>query len=111
MSVEEVMVGKSINELLAIQEAAKAEIENAKARELQEFEVLVDLVKEKANQLGLNVKNYFVEKKALKPKYQNPERPEETYTGIGKRPAWVNAILDGVPKDQYQEALKPYLIA
>lgn len=111
MSASEVVSGKSLDELMAIQEAARAEIENAKAREISEFQSLVDAVKSKAEVLGLKVKDYFVEKKVAAPKYANPSNPEETFTGIGPRPSWLKALLIDVPKENIKEELKKYLIA
>lgn len=109
--VSEVVSGKSLDELMAIQEAARAEIENAKAREISEFQSLVDAVKAKAEVLGLKVKDYFVEKKVAEFKYVNPANPEEKFTGIGPRPAWLRDLLKDVPKENVKEELKKYLIA
>ena len=111
MSASEVVSGKSLDELMAIQEAALAEIENAKAREISEFQALVDAVKAKAEVLGLKVKDYFIEKKVAVAKYRNPNNPEETFTGIGPRPAWLKSLLADVPKENVKEELKKYLIA
>lgn len=33
-------------------------------------------------------------KKQYPPKYQNPLEPAQTWTGLGKRPKWVQAQLD-----------------
>lgn len=111
MSASEVVSGKSLDELMAIQEAAKNEIENAKAREISEFQALVDEIKAKAEVLGLKVKEYFIEKKVAVPKYRNPNNSEETFTGIGPRPSWLKALLVDVPKENVKEELKKYLIA
>ena len=107
----EVVSGKSLDELMAIQEAAKNEIENAKAREISEFQALVDAVKAKATVLGLNVKSFFVEKKEAVAKYANPANPSETFTGMGPTPAWMRELLKDTPKEQWKEAKKAYLIA
>lgn len=109
--VSEVVSGKSLDELMAIQEAARNEIENAKAREISEFQTLVDAVKAKAEVLGLKVKDYFTEKKVATPKYVNPANPEETFTGMGPRPKWLAALLVDVPKENMKEEMKKYLIA
>lgn len=109
--VSEVVSGKSLDELMAIQEAAKNEIENAKAREISEFQALVDAVKAKADVLGLKVKDYFVEKKVVEFKYANPANPEEKFTGMGPRPKWLAALLVDVPKENMKEEMKKYLIA
>lgn len=109
--VAEVVVGKSLDELMAIQEATKSEIENAKAREISEFQSLVDSVKAKAEVLGLNIKSYFVEKKEYAPKYRNPANPEEVFNGRGPRPTWLRELLKDVPVEGQKEAIKAYLIA
>ena len=33
-------------------------------------------------------------RRKLAPKFRNPENHEETWTGIGRTPKWVQAILD-----------------
>ena len=33
-------------------------------------------------------------KKAVKPKYRNPEDPDQTWSGRGRKPEWVNAWLE-----------------
>jgi DNA-binding protein H-NS len=109
--VNEVVSGKSLEELMAIQEATNAEIENAKAREVSEFQVLVDEVKAKAEVLGIDIKPYFVEKKEYPDKYVNPANSEERFNGRGPNPAWMKELLKDVPKEQWKEAKKAYLIA
>ena len=108
--VNEVVSGKSLEELMAIQEATQAEIENAKAREVSEFQVLVDEVKAKAEVLGINIKPYFVEKKEYADKYVNPANSEERFNGRGPRPKWLASLLADVPKENQKEAMKAYLI-
>lgn len=108
--VSEVVSGKSLDELMAIQEAAKNEIENAKAREISEFQTLVDAVKAKAEVLGLKVKDYFTEKKVAEFKYVNPANPDERFTGIGPHPGWMRELLKDVPKENWKEAKKAFLI-
>jgi len=108
--VNEVVSGKSLEELMAIQEATNAEIENAKAREVSEFQVLVDEVKAKAEVLGINIKSYFVEKKEYPDKYVNPANSEERFNGRGPRPSWFRDLLKDIPKENQKEAMKAYLI-
>ena len=108
--VNEVVSGKSLEELMAIQEATNAEIENAKAREVSEFQVLVDEVKAKAEVLGINIKPYFVEKKEYADKDVNPANSEERFNGRGPNPTWMKELLKDVPKEQWKEAKKAYLI-
>jgi DNA-binding protein H-NS len=110
MSANEMVVGKSLEELMEIQEAAKAEIDNAKGRAVADFETLVSEVKAKAEVLGLNVKSYFVEKKEAPAKYKDPNS-DSTWNGRGPNPDWMKALLFNVPKEDWKEARKQYLIA
>jgi DNA-binding protein H-NS len=110
MSVNEVVAGKSLDELMELQAAAQNEIEAAKARAIAEFEALVEEVKEQATKLGLSVKTYFVEKKDYPPKFKNPNG-EETWNGRGPNPDWMKALLEGVPKEQWKTEKAKYLIA
>ena len=41
------------------------------------------------------------------PKYRNPENPEQTWSGRGKRPAWVVDYLAGHPSNLLQDLLIP----
>ncbi|MGX9717002.1 H-NS histone family protein [Janthinobacterium lividum] len=33
--------------------------------------------------------------KSVAPKYQNPNNNDEKWTGRGRKPAWVKALIDG----------------
>jgi DNA-binding protein H-NS len=110
MSASEIVSGKSLDELMELQIAAQNEIEAAKARAITDFEALVADVKAKAEVLGLNVKGYFVGKKEAPPKYKNPNG-DETWNGRGPNPDWMKALLVDVPKENWKEARKQYLIA
>jgi DNA-binding protein H-NS len=41
------------------------------------------------------------------PKYRNPENPLQTWSGRGKRPAWVVDYLAGDPSNLLQDLLIP----
>ena len=49
-----------------------------------------DLLRQEAPIKTRNARNT---RKSASPKYQNPDNPEETGSGRGKRPAWVEAKL------------------
>ena len=37
-------------------------------------------------------------KRVVQPKYANPSNPEETWSGRGRKPAWVQGLLDSGAK-------------
>lgn len=110
MSFNEIVEGKNSEELDALIEAAKTAKESARTRDLEEFTALVDQVKAKANSLELNVKSFFVEKKDYPDKYVNPNNAEQKWNGRGPTPEWMRALFGDLPKDQWKEAKKQYLI-
>lgn len=47
-------------------------------------------------------------RREVKPKYRNPDNPEETWSGRGRPPAWMQAKLDGNPElDKESFAMAP----
>jgi len=43
-------------------------------------------------------------------KYVNPANPDERFTGIGPHPGWMRELLKDVPKENWKEAKKAFLI-
>lgn len=110
MSFIEIVEGKNSEELDALIKAAEAAKESAKSRDLDEFAQLVEQVKAKAETLGLNVKSFFTEKKDYVDKYVNPANTNQKWSGCGPTPAWMKALFVGLPKEDWKEAKKKYLI-
>lgn len=111
MSFNEMVEGKNSEELDALIKAAEAAKESAKSRDLDEFAALVEQVKAKGEALGLNLKSYFVEKKDYPDKYVNPNNTEQKWNGRGPTPEWMKALFGpDLPKEQWKEAKKAYLI-
>ena len=110
MSFNEIVEGKNSEELDSLIKAAEAAKESARSRDLEEFNVLVEQVKTKASVLGLNVKSYFVEKKDYPDKYVNPNNADQKWNGRGPTPEWMKALFGDLPKEQWKEAKKAYLI-
>ena len=108
--INEVVAGRPLEELDALIAAATAQKEIAKVEAIAEFETLVETVKSKAISLGVNVKSYFIEKKEVADKYQNPANPDEKWNGRGPNPAWMKALLEGVDKSQWKAEKAKYLI-
>lgn len=51
-----------------------------------------------AREFGFNLADLTAAKAArgkVAPKYANPENPEQTWTGRGRKPRWVQDALDG----------------
>lgn len=101
---------KTVEELNALIAAAEAAKEAAKDREHADLLRLVDQVKTKAEALGINAISLFRKTVESKPKYRNPNNPDETFSGRGPRPAWLKALLEGMDKTAAKEALKQYEI-
>lgn len=111
MSFNEIVEGKNSEELDALIAAAEAAKESARSRDLAEFYELVDQVKAKAEALDVNIKSFFVEKKEYPDKYVNPNNAEQKWNGRGPTPEWMKGLFGDLPKDQWKEAKKQYLIA
>jgi len=92
--------GMSVEELEALREQATERIEELKAKHLEEAFARLDEV---AKGLGLDrskiVSHYSGSKRssARKPaaqKYRNPNDANQTWSGRGRKPAWVHAHLE-----------------
>ena len=56
----------------------------------------LEAAKKAAGDLGFKLEDLLKTgaAKASLPKYANPENPEQTWTGRGRKPKWVTAALD-----------------
>lgn len=110
MSFDEIVEGKNSEELDALIRAAESAKESAKNRDFEEFASLVNQVKAKGEALGLNLKSFFVEKKEYPDKYANPNNADQKWNGRGPTPDWMKELFGDLPKDQWKDAKKQYLI-
>ena len=92
--------GLSIPELRNLSKDIDREI---KQREVETKRQVLNQMKELAGQIGMTVEEVLgargnkVKKTRGKPKFRNPADPEQTWTGKGKRPAWLKeAIQRGI---------------
>jgi DNA-binding protein H-NS len=109
--LNEVVAGKDVSELDALIAAAEAEKAAAKERAKDEFYALVEKVKSEAEKFGFKLKDVFFPKPEKPAKlYKNPNG-DETWSGKGKKPGWLNALLEGKTKEEAKEAMKAYLVA
>lgn len=84
----------SLDELKALQKQVAQAIEGYKDRE--RLKALAEL-EAKAQEMGFSLSDLLGTKKTRKgagiPKYRHPDDAAVTWTGKGRRPAWVNEAL------------------
>lgn len=96
---------ESIDNQIAELEAKKqAILSKDRDEKLSEAKAIIDKFGFTADDLGLSTR-----KKSNKPfiRYINPENPNETWVGRGKRPDWIVAHLEMGGKLDDVKALKP----
>ena len=96
------------DELIDIKRALDLEILGRQDKEVETLKVKITTV---AAALGVSVAELFgikteaVERKTKRPpkaKYRDPDHPENTWTGKGRPPKWLQEKLDqGATKDQF----------
>ena len=111
MDIQEAVMGKSEAELNALIEAANAAKSSARQSALAELNGLIEQVKAKAKELGVNVRKAFVEPRVSEALYANPDNAGEVWNGLGAYPAWLKAKLGEQPKRKWKEAREAYRIA
>ena len=85
----------SLQELKALQGDVDVAIHNFEKRKKAEALAEVERV---ANENGFSLKELLgggksvLKKSKVAPKYANPSNPEQTWSGRGRKPAWVNAL-------------------
>lgn len=92
----------NLDELKALRKNADKAIANYEKRKRQEALAAAETAaKEKGFSLSDLVANAPKRKgrrSSSAPKYQHPENPEVTWTGLGRRPTWVkDALASGAP--------------
>lgn len=89
------------------------ELKEAYEAKAREYQALVSLTNGAAKPRRSNgsrrgaVKTRPTAKRALLPKYQNPNNPEQTWSGQGRLPKW----MPGLPKKMPESKLKRFMIA
>lgn len=95
-SIDDIIDASSIEELNELISKAEAAIEQKKASEIA---TLREQMIEKArlyNMTPEEVLSFSIRKRRSvgAPKYRNPENPEQTWTGRGKKPGWLKQAVD-----------------
>lgn len=89
------MEGKTDDELKAMIDEARRELGR---RIIERRSEALKQIKQLAEEAGFKVKFEELAEKSGKPsvpiKYRNPRHPEETWTGRGKHPKWLQRELD-----------------
>ena len=84
----------SMSELQAL--ARDIEVELRRRGDEERKRVLVQM-KELAASVDMTLDDFIAYSSSKKtkgePKYQNPANPRQTWTGRGKRPSWIKAVL------------------
>lgn len=82
----------SLEQLEALQDLIATRIADIKNKEKEE---VIELIRDAATAIGLNVEFSPIEKKRAKanPRYKNPQTGE-TWSGRGKTPLWLQKSLD-----------------
>jgi DNA-binding protein H-NS len=99
----------SINDLHKLAERVQKEIQSKEQAQILELRKRME---EMAGQLGMtpeDVLTYDARKKTSKTpskvKYRNPANPEQTWTGRGKRPRWLQqALTQGAKLEEFAVA-------
>lgn len=81
-----------------LKELAKSIHKELKHREVEDRKKVKEQIKELAASIGMTPEEILGIESARnataeEPKFRNPDNPEQTWTGRGKRPNWVNEAL------------------
>jgi DNA-binding protein H-NS len=109
--MNEVVAGKDVSELDALIAAAEAEKVAAKERAKAEFNELVEKVKSEAEKFGFKLKDVFFPKEPKPAKVYKDPNSDATWSGKGKKPGWLNTLLEGKDNAEAKEAMKAYLVS
>lgn len=87
----------SLEELTALQQKAQEAVD---AKRDEEITQAYELFQNTAKKLGVSIEEIIkrgmkAKAKVKKPaRYQNPDNPEETWSGFGRKPAWLATALE-----------------
>ena len=93
----------TLPELIKIQEELPKAINKARKTEKKDLRAKIEKL---ATESGFSIDELFAQKKPqkkrakVKPKYQNPENPLQTWAGRGRMPIWVqDHLINGGTKE------------
>ena len=77
-----------------IRVAERAELKQKELDQKRKERENLALLKQKAKELGVDLNSIKSSKRVSVPKYQNPDNPEQTWTGMGRKPNWVVKLIE-----------------
>ena len=86
--------GLSIAELDRLKNSIDSTIVNKRQNELATLRQQIDELIENSGFTLQEILEAKPMRKPVKPKYRNPDNPEQTWTGRGRRPRWVEDCLE-----------------
>ncbi|SMO84785.1 H-NS family nucleoid-associated regulatory protein [Paracoccus laeviglucosivorans] len=85
----------SLKELKSLKTQVDRAVDSFEARQKQKA---LEALKATAQEHGFNLKDLMdgdsLKKSGVAPKYAHPENPEQTWTGRGRKPLWIQEALD-----------------
>jgi DNA-binding protein H-NS len=82
----------SVDELWKLHEAIEVILAEKIPAEIIVLQRHLDRLSPKGSSVKSS-KSMEADRRPVLPKYRNPEKPSETWTGRGRRPSWINAQL------------------
>ena len=97
MEVERPLESRSVRELEALQIAVRKALE---ARRIQRAQEIREELEKRVAEEGLSLETVMGQGKRVRraraaTRYQNPQNPEETWAGRGRKPKWLVDALKG----------------
>ena len=102
------LAGLSLKELESIQKKVNSEIQKRRSKAQEEGIKKIKLIAAEYGLTSTELKGVTATKRSLTkkkagtkkrgpvaPKYRDPSNPQNTWTGRGRKPKWVEAFLDG----------------
>lgn len=84
----------SVAELEQLKGSIDSAITNRRQTELKELhQQIIDMVEDAGFTLDEVLKEGATKKRIIKPKYRNPDDPDQTWSGRGRKPGWVQDII------------------
>lgn len=85
----------SVAELEVLKGSIDSAITNRRQTELRNlYQQIIDMIEESGFTLDEVLKEGASKKRIIKPKYCNPEDESQTWSGRGRKPSWVQELIE-----------------